>query len=176
MSQRIQVVLLIIACLVVIGLIKGFVNREPDPSDRVQAAMERLDMIQQRLTAYAEENAQFPTQDDWANVLGLSPEQMADPFSTPEDSEPFDMWSNGRWYVLQSPGPDGGGDRTVEYFHMDLIRHRTDAELAALLGEGEIYSDIRFRNAIYDPTNGINSWGDIVRWGSLEELETGSQD
>jgi hypothetical protein len=42
---------------------------------------------------------------------------------------------------------------------------RDRSELEALLGEGKIVGDIRFRSAIYDPTNGLQSPGDLIRWG-----------
>ncbi|MBN1476229.1 hypothetical protein JXA47_05715 [Candidatus Sumerlaeota bacterium] len=177
MARRLQFPLLLIACLTVVALVKMFaLSSPPDVREALDLTQQRLDAIQTALAARTE----LPTSPDWAADLGLQPADVADPFSLPADSEPFSYWSDGRWYALRSVGPDMLTAqelanvsvsseltyRSARSFPIQLLAQRNASELESLLGEDGIVGDIRFRADIYDPTNGLNSPGDIVRWGS----------
>ncbi len=184
MSRRLQLALLIVAGLVVVALIKASLGRAPDPSAALTLAEARMSAIEDALAAHAATTGTHPTGEAWAAALGLSDTDVADPFADPPDAEPLGYWSDGRWYALRSIGPDSltaqwAATRSVDpeltrqsvrQFRSEFLAHRTDAALEALLGQDEIIGDIRFRAALYDPTNGLLSPGDLVRWGGPAAL------
>jgi len=74
---------------------------------------------------------------------------VADPYS-PIRGLPFAYWSNGESWILISTGPDSDYDVLPQY---DLLvgTHET------------VYNRLVSRRKIWDPTNGADSSGDIVR-------------
>jgi hypothetical protein len=181
MKRRFQLAALIIGLLVVVGLVEAFVEHDgPSAQPLLDETNQRFDAITAALSAYAADHGRFPAGSGWARALNLSDDEIADPFMP---GEPLALWSNGRWYVLSSNGPDAAkgrwaADQSVDpaeslrlsrQLHPELFDVRTAAELSVLLGDNEILGDIRFRWAIYDPTNGVDSQGDVARWRGLSQ-------
>lgn len=163
--RALQFLLLLLACLVVIAWVKRVVLAPgPDPTARIAETRARLDAVEAALAAYAAEHGMYPRGEHWRQALGLSEAEVLDPFAAPASPETLALWSNGRYYALSSYGPDGAGT-PLRYFHADMLDKRSPQELQALIDSGEIYSDIRFRAAFYDPTNGLFTFGDMVRLG-----------
>jgi hypothetical protein len=176
-------ILLVVACLVVVALIEQFLmGHRSDPGTRLALTASRMDGIEAALRAHAAQHGSFPPAEQFPQGLGLSPAEVADPFSPAASPEPILYWSNGQWYTLSSLGPDTPRRVVLprrdepptpnqidaamgRYFLPQMLIPRSPQELEALFASDEIYGDIRFRSAIYDPTNGLFSWGDIVRWG-----------
>jgi hypothetical protein len=187
MARRLKFLLLLIACLTGVALIKMFaLASPPDVREPLALTQARLDAIESALA----ERVELPRGRSWAADLGLEPDEVADPFSLPANSEPLSYWSDGRWYVLRSVGPDMLTAQSLEgisvsaeltyrsarSFPIELLGQRNDEELEALLGDNGIVGDIRFRTHLYDTTNGLNSPGDIVRWGSRAPSAQSSYD
>lgn len=192
MPTGLRVTLLIAAAIAVLAALRGAMDRQPDVRPALDVANGRLAALAEALEAYGAEHRFYPEPEQWLTRLGLSSSEAADPFAQEGQAPAVQYWSDGRWYTLSSAGPDAAlfpqvGPRSVDpaqtlestrSFHPELLSGRTAEELRALLASREIAGDIRWRSAIYDPTNGLLSAGDIVRWGGpspgpLRERATG---
>lgn len=187
MGRKLSLLLLIAVCAAVVALAEMLIARQPGPpvEPDLEVAARRLDIIERELGRYASEHdGQLPESPSWAEEIGLSGTEVLDPFHLPDQPAPFGYWSDGTWYVLTSIGPDvrtavamapqsldpEATLESVRQFTLEHFEHRTPEEVMTLLAltgspEETIVGDVRFRDAIYDPTNGIISQGDIVRRG-----------
>jgi len=190
MARKAALILLIAVCAAVVAVVESLIATQPDDAaeEHLQLASTRLDAIEGALRAYAvDHDMALPAPRGWLAAIGVEDGDARDPFHLPERPEPFGYWSDGTWYVLTSIGPDVHiaeemesislhPEATLEsarQFTLGHFEHRTPAELQTLLGntgspELTLIGDVRFRDAIWDPTNGLVSQGDIVRWGRVD--------
>ncbi len=98
--------------------------------------------------------------------IGYIVKYYLDPYhEEDEKASGFAYFSNGRGWFLVSPGPDRDYDTPFRFLHPDMVYMQTqeDGSLKELRGAEAIAASL----LPYDPTNGIDSSGDLyhLSWG-----------